>query len=64
MNKKNNKFLIWLAIGAALIFVANKKSNAEPVADTTAAAGDPNAEYIAPENVPPEMSRTYPGIAT
>lgn len=59
--KKNKQLLTWLAIGAALLFVANKKSNAEPVADSSllpvsnTPTGDPTAEFIQPENLPVEQ---------
>lgn len=61
--KKDKQLLMWLAIGAVLLFVANKKSNTEPVAADpllipVTPTGDPTAEYIQPQNIPVQ-EQTY-----
>lgn len=65
MTKKNKQLWTWLAIGAALVFVVNKKSSAAPIADnlTATTTGDPAAEYLQPGDVPPvTQTKTYSGI--
>jgi len=65
MNKNKNLF-IWVAIGAALFFAASKKNSAEPVAaetllpDSGSPTGNPDAQYLQPENVPKQPLPKYP----